>query len=165
MIKKAVIGCVLIVLICPTFLVLSSGVRHLLVINSLHKHQEKWSELGMEDYRFILDIEEVFPHGEVHVLIEVREGQRARISNIDTQVEMNEVEIADNFLDRLDTIDELFEAIDNGVRGNFGIIPLAMWFSAEFDGQYHFPSLVNIDHIFLVDGGITYKIQNFFPLD
>jgi len=74
MVKKVVIGCVLVVLICPTFLVLSSGVRHLLVVNSLHKHQEKWSKLGMEGYRFILDIEEVFPHRKAHVLIEVRNG-------------------------------------------------------------------------------------------
>jgi len=60
MLKNIVIGCLLISLTCPTLLILGSGVRHLLIVKSLRGHQEKWTELGIDDYRFVLEITEVF---------------------------------------------------------------------------------------------------------
>jgi hypothetical protein len=164
MFKKIVVGCLLLTLACPTLLILGPGIRHLLMVNSLHTHQERWSELGIDDYRFVLEITEIFPHRQVEVLIEVRDGQRASIIDYDSQVELTEVEITDNFLDRCGTIGELFEAIDKGVRGNFGLVPLAMWFTVQFDDEYHYPTMANLDHVFLFDGGIKYRVLDLEPL-
>ncbi|OGO20992.1 MAG: hypothetical protein A2Z14_12545 [Chloroflexi bacterium RBG_16_48_8] len=161
MFKKIVVGCVLVTLACPLVLVFSLGIRHLLIQNALNRHHKAWSELGIDDYRFVLEVN-CWPcdyRGEL-ISIVVQDGQPTSKSYSEDQVELE-----DNIFGGFDTIDELYMVIEDEVRGNFGIVPWTMLFSGQFNDEYHYPTKVSIHYLFFVDAGITYKVLGLEPLE
>jgi hypothetical protein len=161
MLKKAVVGFVLVTVVFPLVLLFSLGIRHLLIQNTLNRHQKAWSELGIDDYQFVLEVN-CWPcdYRNEPIFIEVHDGQPISKSHFE-----DHVEIEDKVFQGFDTIDELYEVIGEEVRGNFGIVPWTMLFSGKFDDDYHYPIKVSIHYLFFVDGGITYKVLGLEPLE
>ena len=92
-------------------------------------------------------------------MIEVHDGQPTSISYSESQVE-----IEDDFFHGF-TIDELYEVIEDEVRGNFGIVPWTMLFSAEYNDEYHYPTKASISYLFFVDAHVSYKVLGLETLE
>lgn len=120
------------------------------VQSKLDENIDLWESKGLRNYDFVLK-ETCFCIITTPAMIQVRDGEAISVTYISNGVEKQTQSLSD-----LDTIEDLFRAIQRAIDGNAHTIDV------QYDGDYGYPRRISIDYEEnATDDEYTYEITSF----